>query len=79
MWPRGVKPDAFIGRYVWEWRGGRALAVGLISMMNHSSSPNTGSRRIYARRRIECYAMRDIGAGEQVLIDYGYDPGGHAA
>lgn len=81
VWP--VPPRQFSGflqtpkhpidDYVWVWpdRRHEALALGLISLFNHSATPNTGSERLFKRRRIVCRALRLIRAGEEILIDYG--------
>jgi hypothetical protein len=71
VWPRGRVPDAFIWQYIWEWDGKSGLPLGIISMCNHSPSPNMGTRCLYANRRMICRALRDIRVGEEILIDYG--------
>ncbi|MDE2022149.1 MAG: SET domain-containing protein-lysine N-methyltransferase [Patescibacteria group bacterium] len=78
VWPVTVAADEFIGRYVWSWKDSRghdhaleALCLGLPSLFNHDPKPNTGSQRFYRRRRMVFKALRNIAAGEEILIDYG--------
>ena len=71
VWPTRIACDAFIGKYAWSWQGHEAVPLGLISLFNHSDQPNTGSRRLYRRRRMVCNALRVIEPGEEILIDYG--------
>ncbi|MCC7389965.1 MAG: SET domain-containing protein-lysine N-methyltransferase [Phycisphaerales bacterium] len=66
---------------------GRALALGEASLLNHAPSDDDGphgpnGRHLRANlrwetdtveNRIVFYALRDIGAGEECLIDYGPD------
>lgn len=71
LWPRGAVPDDYVYRYVWEWRGQSAVALGVTSLCNHDKHPNVGSRRIYARRAMEFRALRWIQPGEELTLDYG--------
>jgi uncharacterized protein len=81
VWPASIPADRFIGKYVWSWTDERrrlhareALCLGIASLFNHSATPNTGSQRLYARRRMIFCALRDIAVGEEILIDYGPTP-----
>jgi SET domain-containing protein len=59
--------------YYWDeehW----AIAFGFGSMYNHDDKPNIRLRRLYPSRFIEYRAARDIHAGEELCIDYGYQP-----
>lgn len=78
VWPENVAADKFIGRYVWSWQDERrrdhareALALGIASLFNHHPKPNTGSQRLYRRRRMVFRALRDIRRGEEIFVDYG--------
>jgi hypothetical protein len=44
--------------------------------INHSCRPNSGARTIHlnGRRRLIFYALRDIGAGEEITYDYKFVP-----
>jgi len=75
VYPRGVRPDRFMKRYVWEWRDGRrvtdAICLGMGSLFNHSPKPNVSSRRLFKSCRMIFTALRDIQDGEELLVDYG--------
>ncbi len=51
-----------------RWRG--AVALGVISLVNHSSDPNAGVWQDYAREVMVLEALRPITAGEEIHIDY---------
>lgn len=51
-----------------RWRG--AVALGVTSLVNHSSDPNAGVWQDYARERMILEAFRPIRAGEEIRIDY---------
>jgi hypothetical protein len=61
--------------YVYDWQdGGVAVALGCGSLYNHSYAPNAAYRKHFADRVIEYYALVDIPAGDEVLINYNGDP-----
>lgn len=49
-----------------------ALALGLGSLFNHSDTPNV--RYFFSSEKIAFIVNQKIKAGEQLFIDYGYDP-----
>lgn len=55
-----------------------AVALGLISLINHSPTPNADWELDIPNRGIRLFAARDIPAGEEITIDYGiplwFDP-----
>ena len=51
-----------------RWRG--AVALGVMSLVNHSASPNAGVWQDYAREMMVLEALRPIAAGEEIRIDY---------
>lgn len=61
--------------YLFEWpadASGGALALGLGSLFNHSSSRrNVYHEFDFANQCIRFLAVRDLVAGEELLIDYG--------
>lgn len=75
VWPYRVRPDDFAFRYIWEWGNPRrfGLPLGLLSMCDHNARPNMGVSRLFKRRRVVCRALRDIEAGEEILVFYGDD------
>lgn len=62
--------------YMFEWRrGNSALALGLGSLFNHSEKrSNVTYNPVYQDLQILFVATRDIRKGEQLMINYGYDP-----
>lgn len=48
-----------------------AIALGALSMANHSPSPNARFETDVPGRAVRLYALRDIAAGEEITIDYG--------
>ena len=47
-----------------------AIALGYISLYNHSTSSNVRLERHYADNEMSIHALRDIEAGEELTIDY---------
>lgn len=65
-----------INHYLYEWPldgDGRAVVWGSASVFNHDPSPNATWRTMPDPPRIVFTAARDIGAGEEVFINYGED------
>lgn len=62
--------------YLFEWRrDDRALALGLGSLFNHSGKrSNITYNPVHQTKEILFVALRDIRKGEQLFINYGYDP-----
>jgi SET domain-containing protein len=66
-----------IYEYYFHWDGdpdgeGRgALALGLVTLCNHSSRPRARVQRNYARLTLDLVAIGPIEPGEEVTIDYG--------
>jgi uncharacterized protein len=62
--------------YYFHWDGdpdgdGRgAVALGLVSLCNHSRRPSARVERNYARQTIDLVALRAIMPGEEITIDY---------
>jgi uncharacterized protein len=66
--------------YVWDGvAGALAVALGHGSLYNHSSEANLSYTRRYARADIVFRALRDIEAGEQLFIDYGWEEQAYVA
>jgi len=63
--------------YYFHWDGdpdgvGRgALALGLVTLCNHSSRPRARVDRNYGRKTLDLLAIDCIEPGEEVTIDYG--------
>lgn len=50
------------------WQG--AVALGVVSLVNHSANANAGVWQDYGRQLLILEALRPIAAGEEILIDY---------
>ncbi len=60
--------------YCYDWQGGAALALGMGSLFNHSYMPNAVYAKQYEQLVITYTALRDIAAGEEILINYNGRP-----
>lgn len=62
-----------LNAYVYAYKiNGIAVALGIGSLFNHSSEPNLAYK--LQNEKMKFTAKRNISAGEQLFIDYGYDP-----
>jgi hypothetical protein len=60
--------------YPFDWPDppyAEAIALGMISLLNHSEQPNADFEIDIPNRVIRLFAARDIETGEEVTIDYG--------
>lgn len=53
------------------WQG--AVALGIVSLVNHSANANAGVWQDYERQLLILEALRPIAAGEEIVIDYEID------
>ena len=51
-----------------------ALALGYGSLFNHSFTPNALYKLILINKTIDFFAHTEIKAGEEILVNYNYDP-----
>ena len=57
--------------YYFRWQdNAAAVALGLVSLCNHSRRPRARVRRNLAHSTLELVALATIAAGEEVTIDY---------
>ena len=73
----GVVGQTVIARFTFAWdekTGSVALALGRVSLLNHSYMPNVAAEKQMASRSIRFYALRDICPGEELTINYHGDP-----
>ncbi len=54
----------------WDEHGTGAVALGLVSLCNHSRRPNARVRRNHARHTLDLLALAPIAVGEEITIDY---------
>ena len=74
-WPNAAK--TILSDYAFDW-GEKdehaAIALGYISIYNHSYSPNAQLEQMLDELMMEIIAIKDIEAGEQIMINYNGDP-----
>jgi len=59
--------------YFYEWNAKYvAITLGYGSIYNHSYEPN--ARYVYGPNQMTYRALRDIAAGEEITVNYNYDP-----
>ena len=63
-----------VDRYSFVFGPCHAIALGLGSLMNHSPTPNVGIVRDLDDLRIDFVSLCEIHHGEELVLDYGYDP-----
>lgn len=66
-----------LGRFSFAWdegTGSMALALGRASLFNHSYAPNVAAEKRVSTRHIVFAALRDIGTGEELTLNYHGDP-----
>lgn len=66
MWEHGS-----VGDDLYRQDGRAAVALGCISLVNHSSTPNCEFVRHIDELMIDLVALRAIEPGEELTIDYG--------
>lgn len=60
--------------YFFAWQEHSALAFGYGSLYNHSYTPNARYDKKFGEEVIEIVALREIAAGEEILIHYNGEP-----
>lgn len=67
--------DKTIERYIFGFGKNKvAIALGYGSLYNHSTKPNAAYGYDVKTQEIHFWSITDIKKGEQILIDYGYNP-----
>ena len=58
--------------FAWETQPfAEAIALGMVSLANHSPHPNASLAPDYRAKTLRLVALRDIEEGEEITIDYG--------
>lgn len=74
-WEHDHLKSTVMNTYVFEWDSdGAALALGFGSLFNHSQDCNVTYDSLLKSKQIKFTATRNIKKGEQLLINYGYEP-----
>lgn len=61
--------------FLWgDKRDHAAICLGWGSVYNHSFEPNARYEKVMEDRRMDFYALRDIEAGEEILVNYNGAP-----
>jgi hypothetical protein len=63
--------------YTYAFGKKQAIALGFGSLFNHSAHPTLSVSRDHKARIIVFRARRAIARGEELTIDYGYEPRGY--
>lgn len=67
--------DTILNIYVFEWsKDASALSFGYGSLFNHSKKPNVTYMNNFSTKEIFFITSRNIKKGEQLFINYGYEP-----
>lgn len=70
-----IKIEASVlDNYVYEFKDGLAVALGMGSLFNHSDKPNVQWKILRKEQCVIFWTDQDIKAGDQLFIDYGYNP-----
>ena len=76
QWPNAAK--TILSDYAFDW-GEKdehaAIALGYISIYNHSYSPNAQLEQMLDELMMEIIAIKDIREGDEITINYNGDPG----
>jgi SET domain-containing protein len=73
---RPLLDQTILHDYYFQWSDGPegegpgAVALGLVSLCNHSPRPNARAQRNPARKTLDLLALSPIAAGEEITIDY---------
>lgn len=66
-----------LGHYTFSWdeqTGSVALALGRVSLLNHSYDPNLAAEKRLSARTIAFVTLRHVGKGEELTLNYHGDP-----
>lgn len=72
---RKIVNHTFLKKYIYHYpfkKNTDALAMGIGSFFNHSENPNVKFE--IKKNYVVFWAIKDIKAGDQLFIDYGYNP-----
>jgi SET domain-containing protein len=73
---RALLDRTILHDYYFQWddgpenEGRGAVALGLVSLCNHSRQPNARAQRNPARHTLDLVALSPITAGDEITIDY---------
>src|ERR1051326_253484 len=76
QWPSAEK--TILSDYAFDWGENdehAAIALGYVSIYNHSYEPNAQLEELLDELMMEVVAIRDIPSGEEITINYNGDPG----
>ena len=75
QWP--TIENTILSNYVFDWgedEQDAAVALGYVSIYNHSYEPNAALTECLDEKVIEVSALRDIAAGEEIFVNYNGEP-----
>jgi hypothetical protein len=56
--------------FVWDDAGNAAVALGFVSLCNHTKRPNARVRPNPPQQTLDLLSIRSIAAGDEITIDY---------
>ena len=68
-----IMEETVLSNYVFDWGENdedAAMALGSVSLYNHSYTPNAELQELLDENSIEVTALRDIEPGEEVFVNY---------
>jgi len=71
--------ETVLANYVFDWGENdehACVALGYVSIYNHSYTPNASLTECLDEGVMEVIALRDIEAGDQIFVNYNGDEGG---
>src|SRR6185436_10995156 len=69
--------DTVLSNYVFDWGENEedaAVALGYVSIYNHSYTPNAELQELLEENVMEVTALRDIEPGEEIFVNYNGAP-----
>jgi len=76
----GGLTETVLSNYVFDWGENdehACVALGYVSIYNHSYKPNASLTECLGDGVMEVVALRDIEVGEQIFVNYNGDGGGN--
>jgi SET domain-containing protein len=72
-----IMEETVLSNYVFDWGEHdehAAVALGYVSIYNHSYRPNASLNELLDENVIEVVALQDIEAGEEIFVNYNGQP-----
>ena|ERR1700690_2072589 len=74
----GSLEKTVLSKFYFEWtKKYSCIALGYGSLINHSFTPNAKYKHDYKRKVLVFHAIADIKKGEEISVNYNWDPNDH--